>query len=241
VTRVIWLLIAFACAATACSRTTDSTATPPAATAPAPSSSSPAPLSQRSTSDGQPVEALVPPGWTIEQRHDGELNGDGQADAVLILRQGDESVPPRTVMVALGTGGSGRYAVGAQNALLIPADPNGQIEDPLADGGIDVRPQEFDLRLGLASASGSAQTAAIRYRFHWRDGCFQLVEFRRAETNRASLDIRDTTANLLTGDVTTKTGGEGRNDTRTTTSRIADRSRRCLADVSGGFDYDPAR
>jgi hypothetical protein len=239
VTRVARLLlptIVLAGAVTACSRppgdsaSTAATSSPPTATE-----------SRAAADEGKSIDALVAPDWRIEQRHDADLDGDGRPDALLVLRRGDASVPPRTLVVALGAGAPDRFAIKAQNTTIIPADAEGQIEDPLADGGIDVRPQEFDLRIALVPASGSAQTVSIRYRFRWRDGCFQLVEFRRAETNRASLDIHDTTANLITGVVTTTIGNEERNDKRTTTSRMNDLSRRCLPDVAGGFDYDPTR
>jgi hypothetical protein len=234
VTRAARLVVAvgLACASTAtCSRDRETAATSTGSTTAA----------RTSSEAGSSIDALVPAGWRIEQRHDADLNGDGKADAILVLRQGDAAVPPRTLLVALATNAPATFAASAQNAKLIPSDPSGQIEDPLIDGGIEVRPQEFDVTLALVSASGSAQTATIRYRFHWQNGCFQLVEFRRAETNRASLDIRDMTANLVTGEVISTSGNESTGDRKTETSPLTNLSPRCLPDLPGGLDYDPTR
>jgi hypothetical protein len=216
---------------TACSRAGE---TPAASTASATTSP------RVSNDAGSPIDALVPSGWRIEQRHDADFNGDSRPDAILVLRQGEAAVPPRTLLVALAATAPATFTAAAQNAKLIPSDPSGQIEDPLLDGGIEVRPGEFDVTLVLASASGSAQTATVRYRFRWQNGCVQLVEFRRAETNRASLDIHDTTANLLTGEVTLTSGHES-GDKTTEQSRLTNLSPRCLPDLPGGLDYDPAR
>jgi hypothetical protein len=230
--RTARLLVAIGLAyatTTACSRAGETPATSTASASPRVSSEA-----------GSPIDALVPSGWRIEQRHDADLNGDGRADAVLVLRQGETAVPPRTLLVALAATAPATFTATAQNAKLIPSDPSGQIEDPLLDGGIEVRPGEFDVTLVLASASGSAQTATVRYRFRWQNGCLQLVEFRRAETNRASLDIHDMTANLLTGEVTLTSGHESGAKT-TEQSRLANLSPRCLQDLPGGLDYDPTR
>jgi len=235
VTRAARLFVAvgLACAAAAaCSRARETATT----------STAPVTMSSRASNDaGSSIDGLVPPGWRIEQRHDADLNGDGRTDALLVLRQGDVAVPPRTLLVALAANGPSTYAANATNATLIPSDASGQIEDPLMDGGIEVRPQEFDVTLMFAAASGSAQTATVRYRFHWQNGCFQLVEFRRAETNRASLDIRDVTANLITGEVASTTGNESSGDKKIVRSRLTNLSPRCLPDLPGGLDYDPTR
>lgn len=198
---------------------------------------------------GQPAEsapstlaALVSPGWRIEQQHDADFNGDGRTDALLVLRPNEaDGVPPRTLVVALATEGARGYVADSRNSQLIPGDASGQLEDPLAQEAIAVRRQEFDLTLGVASATGSAQTATLRYRFRWQPGCFQLVEFRRATTHRGTLDVDDVIANLLTGEVVYTTGNEQTGETRTRTATIDRASRQCLADLPNGLRYDPTR
>jgi hypothetical protein len=45
---------------------------------------------------GATVEALVPSGWSIEQRHEGDFNGDHRVDALLLLRQQTAGSTPRS-------------------------------------------------------------------------------------------------------------------------------------------------
>lgn len=186
------------------------------------------------------LAALVPPEWRIEQQHDADFNGDGRTDALLVLRPEEvDGVPARTLVVAMATEKAGGYVADSRNSQLIPGDPSGQLEDPLAQDAIAVRREEFDLTLGVSSARGSAQTATLRYRFRWQPGCFQLVEFRRAGTHRGTLEVEDVTANLLTGEVVYTTGNEQTGDTRTRQATIDHVSRRCLADLPNGLSYDP--
>jgi hypothetical protein len=66
------------------------------------------------------VEALVPPGWAIEQRHHADFNRDGRADVLLLLRQAaaENTTPARLLLAALATATPPGYSLLEANARL---------------------------------------------------------------------------------------------------------------------------
>jgi hypothetical protein len=187
------------------------------------------------------IENVVPEGWSIEQRHDADFNGDSRADALLLLRSPApaDTTPPRMLVVALGTGTPGRFTVDATNRELVPHDPSGRLEDPLADGGIALDEGEFELTLGMLSGVGSYEAATMRYGFRYQDGCFRLVRYRRAETHRATLATRDLSVDFLTGEVVETTGNAQSSDTDQSRTRLQANPRRCLPELPSGWTFDP--
>jgi hypothetical protein len=187
------------------------------------------------------VEALVPVGWAIEQRHNADFNRDGHADVLLLLRQAaaEHTTPRRILLVALASAKPPGFVLSAANAQLVPRDASGRLEDPMADGEITVRPGGFDLKLGMVPGSGSYMAATMRYRFRLEGTCFRLIRYDRAETHRGTLDIRDLSVNYVTGAVTQSTGNAQSNSVQKRHERLAAKPRRCLADFGSGWTFDP--
>jgi hypothetical protein len=169
------------------------------------------------------------------------LNGDGQPDALLLLRDGavEGQTPPRMLLVALATISPPGYARSAVNAQLIPWDASGTVEDPMADGEITVRPGGFDLKLGMLSTAGSYLASTMRYRFRLEGSCFRLIGYDRAETHRGTLQTRDMSVNFLTGAIVSATGNAQSNATQSRRARLAANPRRCLADLPSAWTFDP--
>jgi hypothetical protein len=190
---------------------------------------------------GGTVESLVPRGWTIEQRRQADFNRDGRTDALLLIREtADQGATPRRILlVALATAQPSGYARSAANGRLVPRDPSGQLEDPMADGEITVRPGGFDLKIGMMPATGSYLAATMRYGFRFEGGCFRLIGYDRAETHRGTLDTRDVSVNFLTGAVIQTTGNAQSNRKQTQRSRLSSNPRRCLEDLPSGWSFDP--
>jgi hypothetical protein len=190
---------------------------------------------------GATIESLVPPGWTIEQRHQADFNRDGRTDVLLLIRDNiaQGATPRRIVLVALATVQPSGYRRSSANAQLVPRDRSGQVEDPMADGEITVRPGGFDLQLGMMPATGSYLAATMRYRFRFEGGCFRLIGYDRAETHRGTLDTRDVSVNFLTGAVIRTTGNAQSDRTQSQRSRLPSNPRRCLDDLSSGWTFDP--
>lgn len=196
------------------------------------------------------VGALVPAGWSIEQRHDEDFNRDGRPDVLLLLRRSAsagaatvnrpaaaETIPRRMLLAALASPRG--HVVTETNTRLIPTDDSGTIEDPMAGGEIVMRPAGFDLTIAMLPTTGSYQTATLIYRFRFGGGCFRLVEFNRLETHRASLDTTDRRVNLVSGNVTVTRGNAETTASETTRERLTANPRRCLASVGNGWTFDP--
>jgi hypothetical protein len=191
---------------------------------------------------GGTVESLVPRGWTIEQRHHADFNRDGRNDVLLLIRDNmaQGSTPRRIVLVALATAQPSGYVRSAANAQFVPRDLSGQLEDPMADGEIMVRPGGFDFQIGMMPATGSYLAATMRYRFRFEGGCFRLIGYDRAETHRGTLDTRDVSINFLTGAVVRTTGNaQSSGRTQSQRSRLTANPRRCLGDLPSGWTFDP--
>jgi hypothetical protein len=189
------------------------------------------------------AESLVPAGWTIEQRYHADFNRDGRADVLLLLRQSasEGTIPPRMILVALARKKPPGYAPAETNERLVPRDPSGALEDPMADGEIKVRPGGFELKLGMMSGVGSYLAATMRYRFRHEGGCFRLIGYERAETHRATLDTRDMSVNFLTGVVVRTTGNAQSNAKQIERRRLPANPRRCLGELDSAWTFDPLR
>ena len=187
------------------------------------------------------VEALAPAGWTIEQRHAADLNGDGSSDVLLLLRDraGAGVTPRRILLVALAAATAPGYRVLASTDRLIPRDTSGAIEDPMADGEITLRPRGFDLKIGYLAGAGSYQSASMRFRFRVEATCVRLIGYDRNETHRATLDTNDVSVNFLTGTVVRAKGNAQSGASRRQRSRLAANPRRCLQDLPSGWTFDP--
>ena len=187
------------------------------------------------------IDDAVPEGWSIEQRHDADFNGDSRADALLLLRSPApaDTTPPRMLVIALGTTTPGGFTVDATNRELVPHDTSGSLENPLADGGIALGEGGFELTLGMLSGAGSYEAATTRYRFRYQDGCFRLIRYRRAQTHRATLVTRDLDVDFLTGEVVETTGNAQSPDTEARRTRLQANPRRCLAELPSGWTFDP--
>jgi hypothetical protein len=187
------------------------------------------------------VEALVPQGWAIEQQHHAHFNRDPKTDVLLLLRQegADAATPPRMLLVALATATPSGYALAEANARLVPGDPSGAIEDPMADGEITVRRLGFDLKISMTPGVGSYIGATMRYRFRREGGCFRLIRYDRTETHRGTLDTTDLSVDFLNRLVIHKTGNEQSDEVRTRRERLRNNPRRCLADLGNGWTFDP--
>ena len=190
---------------------------------------------------GGTVESLVPAGWAIEQRHQADFNRDGRTDILLLIRDNaaQGATPRRIVLVAFATAQPAGYVRSAANAQLVPRDLSGQLEDPMADGEITVRPGGFDLQLGMMATTGSYLAATMRYRFRFEGGCFRLIGYDRAETHRGTLDTRDVSVNFLTGAVIRTTGNAQSGRSQSQRSRLTANPRRCLGDLPSGWTFDP--
>lgn len=186
------------------------------------------------------LSQFVPEGWVLEQQKVADFNGDGREDALLLMRRpAATGTPYRMLAVVLRQpGGNAGYLLAELNRRLIPRSDDPGQEDPMADGEITVRPGGFDIKLTLLAGAGSYQTATLRYRFRYQNGCFLLIGYDRMETHRATLDTRDLSVNFLTGAVVHRTGN-AQSATEERREKLKTNPRRCLRDLDNAAGFNP--
>ena len=143
------------------------------------------------------------------------------------------------ILVALASAKPNGFKVVAENASLIPEDSGGGMEDPMANGDIEVRRGWFQLTLGMTPALGSYDNATLRFAFSYTSGCFRLVRYERLETHRATLDTHDLRVDYLTGKVVQSTGNDQSSEKRIERGRLKRNPRRCLDDLGSAWTFDP--
>jgi len=185
---------------------------------------------------------FVPEGWTLEQQKVADLNGDGRADALLLMRRPQASGTPQRILAVVlrQRGDNAGYTLSELNGRLIPRSDDAKQEDPMADGELIVRRSGFDVKLTLLAGIGSYQTATLRYRFRYQDGCFRLIGYDRIETHRGTLDTRDLSINFLTGAVVRRTGNAQSNATKEQREKLKTNPRRCFGELDSAAGFKPS-
>lgn len=194
---------------------------------------------------------FVPKGWTLETRLEGDLDHDGRADLVLVLRQQD----PRNVIEHDGFGPSpydsnprilaiawsrpSGYVLAAQDHKLIPRPESPVLSDPLEDGGVSI--QRGTLRVALFSfaSAGSWSMGTTAFTFRWQNGAFALIGYDRHSVMRNSGQTESLSVNFSTGKVK-QVEGSIETDTDSVRWQPLRSSRRwTLETVGDGWGFDP--
>jgi hypothetical protein len=163
------------------------------------------------------ANGFVPPGWKLDLHQEGDLNGDGVPDLLLVLQQDDpdkilKTPPgelgadstnsnPRILAVAFADAAPAKgYTLAAQDHTLIPVHDNPVLDDPLDEtGGIGIKKGMFQLNLHYFASAGSWTMSNTTYTFRYQDGVFKLIGYDQSEVNRGSGKLDETSVNFLTG------------------------------------------
>jgi hypothetical protein len=140
-----------------------------------------------------------------------DLNGDGRADKVLLLREQDpakrharEFRPdepmdnnPRMLAVLLAQGGGG-FALGVANHTLIPRWTEPTEDDPLFEADEDVVIERGTLRVRLTLPAAGAE-GRYGYTLRWQDGGLKLIGHDYQAVQRGPGDVDELSVNYLSG------------------------------------------
>ena len=160
------------------------------------------------------VQDFVPQGWKLERQVDGDLNGDGRADKVLVLQQQDAAhwqdnpglgaprlnLNPRTLLVLWNTPQGYREAV--RNTTLLPSENSVDtpcLADPLEDGGISIRKQVLVVDMHYWLSCGSYSINHMRYKFRHQQGAWPLIGLDVEHSARNSENSEQSSYNFVTG------------------------------------------
>jgi len=202
------------------------------------------------------AEGFVPAGWRIEQQVSGDLDGDGIADLVLVLRDADAKnilsnedglgespfdSNPRILAVAFGGKPGARYTLALQNRTLIPRRVAPTIDDPLAEGGVSVERGNLRVKLGFFASAGSWRMSSTSYTFCYRDGRFELIGYDDDSTERNSGKTEGISLNYLTGRAKHTTGTIDSDSVKVSWETLPRRPLMTLEAVGDGLEFDPER
>ncbi|NZA26422.1 hypothetical protein H0E84_08485 [Luteimonas sp. SJ-92] len=199
------------------------------------------------------AEGFVPAGWRLEQRHAGDLDGDGRDDLVLLLKMDDPGnrIPnealgppvfdtnPRMLVAAFAERPGGYRRVLADHAL-IPRPYSPTLDDFLSEnGGVGIVDGALRIGLHLWASAGTWSTSRSGFTFRWREGCFRLVGHDHRHLHRGSGAVQETSANYLTRRAWRAEGSIEDDAMEKTWLRLPAQPLRCLEDIGDGFAFDP--
>ncbi|WP_158590253.1 hypothetical protein [Deinococcus sp. RM] len=205
-----------------------------------------APLPRLPTSAATP-DALLPAGWTVQQRLRADFNGDGLTDTVLVAQNTDPrqihpaqqyqeawNSNPRLLVGAFARR-DGRAQLAFRSAVITTrTSPN--MEDPF--DGIKAFGRGFRLTLREFYWMGSWTAGSVTFTVRWQDGCFRVIGYDRYIFHRATHDSETVSINFLTGrmQVILESGAEAARPVERWSPYPGSR-RVCLQDIPSGLDF----
>jgi len=198
-------------------------------------------------------EGFAPAGWRIERRIEGDLDGDGLDDLVLILRDADPrnvlkndglgppsfDSNPRILVIALRRP-QGGYGLLVADHALIPRDTEPNIEDYLEDAAPPtVRRGVLRLGLHLFANAGGSDMSQIGFSFRHDDGRMRLIGYDNHTVNRMSGETEGVSVDYLSGKVKQTKGRIDRDKVATSWITLPPAPPLTLEQVGDGMDFDP--
>ena len=194
---------------------------------------------------------FVPNGWTLESELEGDLDQNGRADLVLVLRQQD----PRNVIEHDGFGPSpydsnprilavawsrpSGYVLATQDHQLIPRPESPVMSDPLEDGGVSIQRGTLKIALFSFASAGSWSMGTTAFTFRWQDGAFTLIGYDRDSVMRNSGQTESLSVNFSTRKVKQVEGNIETDTDRVRWQPLRSRRRWTLETVGDGWAFDP--
>lgn len=159
------------------------------------------------------LKSIVPAGWIPESQYKGDLNKDKLEDVVLILRNTDRKnlvkhdglgtdtldLNPRRLIIFFKTGKSYKKILSTDKFLpSVNSEINPCLDDPLFDGGIEVRNGLLKIRHHYWLSCGSWYVTDYEYTFRYQNSKFELIGLDISSFHRASGESGFTSYNFST-------------------------------------------
>lgn len=194
---------------------------------------------------------FVPQGWTLESSAEGDLDQDGRADLLLVLRQQD----PRNVIEHDGFGPSpydsnprilavawsrpSGYVLAVQDHQLIPRPDNPVMSDPLEDGGVSIQRGTLKVALFSFASAGSWSMGTTAFTFRWQDNAFALIGYDQNSVMRNSGRTESVSVNFSTRKVKRSEGSIEDDKDSVRWQPLRSSRRWTLQTVGDGWAFDP--
>lgn len=194
---------------------------------------------------------FVPNGWMLESSIEGDLDQDGRADLVLVLRQQD----PRNVIEHDGFGPSPHdsnprilavawsrptgYVLAVQDHQLIPRPENPVMSDPLEEGGVSIQRGTLKVALFSFASAGSWSMGTTAFTFRWQDGAFALIGYDQDSVMRNSGKTESLSVNFSTRKVRRVEGSIENDKDSVRWQPLRGTRRWTLQTVGDGWAFDP--
>ena len=195
---------------------------------------------------------FVPRGWKLYDKVDGDLNGDGQEDSVLIIHRNEPAgeienpddlgydrfnCNPRMLLVVLSDAQEWNYRLGASDGEIIPDWEAPTYNDPYSSVAIDNG--SVVLGLGFWANAGSWMMFNRAFRFRWNGQAMSLIGYDATMTHRASGEMKQVSVNYLTGKRQDAEGLISDSTTNWVWSDMPKRPSPILGKIGDGFMFEP--
>lgn len=195
---------------------------------------------------------FVPFGWKLYDKIQGDLNGDGLEDSVLVIQRNEPSLVienpdglgvesydanPRTLLFILADPQGPMRLVGRDDTIIPDWDsPN--LDNPL--DSIDIGGGgKVTLWIRFWSSAGAWQMSNRQFHFRWDGRAMELVGYDYIEVDRSTLDYTETSINYLTGRRKDRTGNMDEETEEERWSNIDKASKPRLGSIGNAFEFHP--
>lgn len=198
----------------------------------------------------RPID-LIPRGWKLYDKVDGDLNGDRLSDSVLVIQVNDPQgiifnpdglgydyvdCNQRALLVVFQQG-AGDFHVAASSDAIIPDWSSPTINDPY--NGVEIANGALMLALEFWANAGSWETRSQKFRFRWNGEDMALIGYDDQSVHRGSGDVQQTSVNYLTGKRKDAKGSISDDQQNWVWSDVNKGSAPVLDTVGNGFEFTP--